>query len=242
VTSGVNEVRELFNRKAGGWEQKYRADGPLRSRLNRFGDCIERAVPRGGRVLDLGCGTGSLARYLSAKGYLVTACDIADKMIDEGVRTSLGTSVVFRLLKPVWNHLPFESNTFDAIVASSVFEYVHSVDEVLAECRRTLKPGGCIVLTAPDPKHYVRRAESLIRPIAVGALRLSTLGPLPRLTAYFQYLRASRNRMPAAAWRRAAAIRGLVTGTGWLDADSALLLMRFSKPAEESGIDTERSL
>ena len=170
-----SDVRQLFNQKAGTWEEKYASNGPLRHRLPRFATRIGRDVQPGGSILDIGCGSGSLAGHLSAMGYSVTACDIAEKMIDEAVRTSQSTTIAWRLLPPFWNRLPFESNTFDAIVASSVFEYVDSVDDVLAECGRTLRPGGALIFTAPNPQHYVRKIESFFRPAAVGALRMRVI-------------------------------------------------------------------
>jgi SAM-dependent methyltransferase len=45
--------------------------------------------------------------------------------------------------------LPFPDNHFDAVVAFEVFEHVFSIDEVLGEIRRVLKPGGQILLTIP---------------------------------------------------------------------------------------------
>src|SRR5512137_621210 len=41
---------------------------------------IERTFPRGARLLDLGCGTGIDAAYLSARGYEVTAIDASPAM------------------------------------------------------------------------------------------------------------------------------------------------------------------
>jgi ubiquinone/menaquinone biosynthesis C-methylase UbiE len=155
-------------------------------------------------------------------------------MIDEGIRTCKSTAIVWRLLQPSWSSLPFEANAFDAIVASSVFEYVQSVDAVFAECQRTLKPGGCVILTAPNPQHYVRKLESLFRPAAVAALRSRVFEVVPRIGGYLSYLDASQNRMSAAAWKQAAACGGLIAGENWLEAESPLMLLRFAKTIRTS--------
>jgi SAM-dependent methyltransferase len=151
-------------------------------------------------------------------------------MLGEGIRSCQTTTITWRLLQPFWSRLPFEPDTFDAIVASSVLEYVHSVDHVLAECRRTLKPGGSLIFTAPNPRHYVRRVEAVFRPAAVGALRLRVFELIPRMAGYLSYLKSSRHRMSAAGWKQAAATGGLVAREDWIEPDSALMLIRVAKP------------
>lgn len=45
--------------------------------------------------------------------------------------------------------LPFVDNVFDVIVASNVFEHLPNTTDVLAECRRVLKPDGTLLATIP---------------------------------------------------------------------------------------------
>jgi len=49
-------------------------------------------------------------------------------------------------------HLPFQDDTFDLIVATAVIEHVPSPEIMMNECARVLKPDGIIVITTPDPK------------------------------------------------------------------------------------------
>lgn len=46
-------------------------------------------------------------------------------------------------------NLPFENDSFDAVLCSEVFEHVFNLDEVLKELNRVLKPGGIILITCP---------------------------------------------------------------------------------------------
>jgi SAM-dependent methyltransferase len=49
------------------------------------------------------------------------------------------------------NHLPFQFNTFDAVVAGEIIEHLEQPLEFLRVCRRVLKPGGLLVLSTPNP-------------------------------------------------------------------------------------------
>ena len=74
-------VESLFNDKAPAWSAKYAPDGPLFQRLRAFGDRLRALVAPPADVLDFGCGTGNLARYLSGEGYRVSACDVCRKYL-----------------------------------------------------------------------------------------------------------------------------------------------------------------
>src|SRR5260370_41620217 len=77
----VREVLRLFDAKAAGWAAKYATDGPLAGRLASLSAAVSRHTQAGDRVLDLGCGTGELARALAAAGLRVAGCDISRQML-----------------------------------------------------------------------------------------------------------------------------------------------------------------
>jgi SAM-dependent methyltransferase len=56
---------------------------PVYLRIPPFGEAeiVERAVPRGGEVLELGCGVGRITRELVARGYRVVAVDESGAML-----------------------------------------------------------------------------------------------------------------------------------------------------------------
>ena len=76
-------MRLLFDAKAGSWAAKYAPQGRLAGRLTQLAYAVGYHVPAGGRVLDLGCGTGELARQLAAAGLRVTGCDISANMLSQ---------------------------------------------------------------------------------------------------------------------------------------------------------------
>jgi SAM-dependent methyltransferase len=101
-----------------------------------------------GDVLDFGCGS---------KPYraLFTACDryVGVDIAVSGHNHAESEIDVYYDGKT----LPFDDASFDAAVSFEVFEHVFNIDAMLVELRRTLKPGGRIVLTMPFawPEHEV---------------------------------------------------------------------------------------
>jgi phosphatidylethanolamine/phosphatidyl-N-methylethanolamine N-methyltransferase len=106
----------------------------------------ERAVDRldleaGERVLILGCGPGSDLEYLP-DGVSVTAVDVAPAMIrrTEARADELGLDVDARVGDA--RDLPFDDNSFDAVLLHLVLSVVPNADEVAAETDRVLAPDG----------------------------------------------------------------------------------------------------
>jgi 2-polyprenyl-3-methyl-5-hydroxy-6-metoxy-1,4-benzoquinol methylase len=195
-------VLRLFDAKAATWSSKYAADGRLTGRLTELVAAVELRVAPGGRVLDLGCGTGELARGLAARGYHLTGCDISAEMLDRAEAHETSRSVAWVLMPPGWQSLPFDSASFDAVMGSSVLEYVDDPLAVLSECARIVRPGGAVICTVPDVRHPVRWLELLgSRAIQVWSLG-SGATRSTRFSAYVSYLQVSRQRHGHQWWRR----------------------------------------
>lgn len=196
----VLEVKDLFNAKAKGWSRKYEPAGPLTFRVEAFKQVLGRHLLPNSRVLDFGCGTGAIASALVENGLRVAACDVAGEMIAAGKQIYARLAIEWLLLPANWKQLPFEASSFDAIVASSVFEYLSDVNAVLRECHRILKPGGFLVATVPNPRSVVRKLENVFRPVAVLADKAPLLNRVSKLRLYAAYLKCSRNRLPMDDW------------------------------------------
>ena len=87
-----DQVRALFDSKAAGWPGKYAPAGRLAG-LARLDAAVRARVGPGGDLLDLGCGSGDLARRLAAGGYRLTGCDIAPRMLREAAAADGGHTV-----------------------------------------------------------------------------------------------------------------------------------------------------
>src|ERR1019366_1038458 len=110
----ADQVRLLFDAKAATWPAKYAPEGSLTGRLAQFAEGLADQVAAGGRVLDLGCGTGNLARAADAAGLRVTACDISPEMLRRATAGDRGGAVDWVSLEPRWARVPFESAAFHA--------------------------------------------------------------------------------------------------------------------------------
>jgi ubiquinone/menaquinone biosynthesis C-methylase UbiE len=101
----------------------------------------------GGRVLELGCGTGNLQRELErAQGaQLVVGLDASPQMLAIARRMLAASGLSDRLVRAVAQALPFSATSFDTVVATFPSEYI--IDSAtLAELRRVVRPGARIVV------------------------------------------------------------------------------------------------
>jgi ubiquinone/menaquinone biosynthesis C-methylase UbiE len=106
----------------------------------------------GAEVLEIGCGTGTLALMMAARGAHVTAVDASPLMLAEARRKAeeagLEDDVMFKQLDvtELANH--FEPGSFDAIVSTLAFsEFLPEVRRyALQEAAALLKPGGWLLV------------------------------------------------------------------------------------------------
>jgi demethylmenaquinone methyltransferase/2-methoxy-6-polyprenyl-1,4-benzoquinol methylase/phosphoethanolamine N-methyltransferase len=148
----------------------------LGNRLFGLGDGRHRrsldlaGVQRGERVLDIGCGPGTLA-ILAAKRSgpegEVQGIDPSEEMIDLAQKKSAKAGVHARFQTGVAERLPFPDSSFDVVLSSLMLH--HLPDDVksqaLREVARVLKPGGRLLavdMSGGGP-WYWRLATSVIR-------------------------------------------------------------------------------
>ena len=102
------------------------------------------------RVLDLGCGYGSTARYLAANfGCAVTGANISEKELElaRSRATEAGLDHLLSFEYGDFHRLAYADDRYDVVWSQEAFLHAADKNAVLSECRRVLKPGGSLVFT-----------------------------------------------------------------------------------------------
>ncbi|MBX2829852.1 MAG: class I SAM-dependent methyltransferase [Rhodospirillales bacterium] len=193
----VEETKAFFDDLASGWSGRYAADPAMHKRSERFYNGLHPYLSVGSQVLDFGCGSGLVAHHLSTKGYLVTGIDLSPKMIGQA-RLS-GDRANFFVYEGDGT-LPFDDDVYDAVISSSVLEYVPNPKEILLEFRRVLKDEGVLLLTVPDMRNRFRKKESIKRSLMLFPPFYYVL-KMSRWKEGLEYLKLSCNRFSIREWQ-----------------------------------------
>ncbi len=119
----------------------------------------------GQRVLDLGCGTGTIARQMATRGCNVVGLDIDFRMLEAAETLALADDV-----EVDWVESPAESTgladaSFDSIVAGQSWHWFDQ-DDAIAEVERLLAPDGRFAVCGfdwlPLPDTVPEATEALI--------------------------------------------------------------------------------
>lgn len=111
-------------------------------------------IPSSGKILEVGCGTGSFIERLSKKGYDCTGLELNDAAVQ--VCREKGLKVYNELLD---KHLIENAGTYDVVCAFQVLEHVYDVNSFITECIKCLKPGGKLIFAVPNNFPYYSKYD-----------------------------------------------------------------------------------
>jgi SAM-dependent methyltransferase len=161
-----------FGRLAARYDQLRPAD----EHWQQLFHAMDSAAGLAGRILDVGCGTGTLLAALAGRGR-VFGVDASPEMLAAARRKAPRAG----LKEGRAEALPFKDGWFDRVVFQLV---LHLVDrpKALAEAHRVLAPGGRIVIATFDRRHFGRFWLSRYLPSleAVDSARFPTREELER--------------------------------------------------------------
>lgn len=110
-----------------------------------------------GRLLDVGCYDGQVARSVAPASARIVGVDLSLPALraarDRGIAVARAQ---------VEGGLPFADASFPTIVAAEVIEHVFDTEAFLAELRRLLEPRGRLLLTTPNLVALSGRAKLLL--------------------------------------------------------------------------------
>ena len=127
----------LFVRAARRWEP---------DDARSFARMLEPYVGPGGRILDVGGGTGHLATLIaSATGWEVAVLDRSPRMLASasdlpGITVTCGDA----------SAMPFDSGSFDAAIVVDAFHHMDRQADVARELARVVRPSGGLIVADED--------------------------------------------------------------------------------------------
>jgi 2-polyprenyl-3-methyl-5-hydroxy-6-metoxy-1,4-benzoquinol methylase len=187
---------------ASDFAEGYTTSPGFRERLSVWTDLIGQYVQPGDRLLDAGCGAGTLSFVAAGRASSVVGVDGSANMIAlaEAERARRGLDNM-RFQQAWLAALDSEdAGSFDVILCSSVLEYTADLDAEVARLSRLLRPGGRLIVSLPNRSSLYRHVEAVayrltgrpryfahvrhvLSPVAFGE-KLRTLGLEPQLTRY----------------------------------------------------------
>lgn len=113
-------------------------------------------LPANAKILELGCGPGYLwkenvDRIPSA--WDITLSDLSSGMLDSAWRNLVVTGRNYKFKEIDAQDIPFENDTFDAVIANHMLYHVPDKPKAIAEIKRVLKIGGRFFATTVGDNH-----------------------------------------------------------------------------------------
>lgn len=110
----------------------------------------------GRRILEVGCGSASCARWLNTQGALATGTDISAGMLRHARKADERTGITTPLVQADAQYLPFTSGSIDtAFSAFGALPFVGALATLFAHVHRVLRPSGRWVFAVTHPMRWI---------------------------------------------------------------------------------------
>lgn len=107
-------------------------------------------IPPGARVLDLGCGSGAVGRFLTRRGDGAVIDGLTLNTEEAALAAPDYRRVEVANLDSADLAALFAGSQYDAIVCADVLEHTRHPQQVLASARRLLAEGGRVLISIPN--------------------------------------------------------------------------------------------
>ncbi len=141
----LKEQQEFYDQ---GWRGELERGKEQRGNLQTNLEFIDQTdlLKEDDRLLEIGCGIGSVVHALSEKGYTITGVDISQEAIGYG----LNKYGPIDLQVQAAEELPYEDESFDVVLSFDLFEHIARIDMHVREVARVLKAGGYYLFQTPN--------------------------------------------------------------------------------------------
>ncbi len=148
-----SNVASFWDRESLNWGEKYRKRTSYFYRCRAIYQLFASTGIRQASILDYGCGSGDITFPMLRDGHSVTGVDIAEGMIrkarDRAEKAGLSEKATYYYLQ---HGIPSNilSDQFDAVICSSVLEYVQDDMSLVRIFYSILKVDGFLIISVPD--------------------------------------------------------------------------------------------
>jgi SAM-dependent methyltransferase len=170
----------MYDRESAAWERR-RDEPEHRELVEGIADELAKVVAPPGPVADLGCGPGAHALALARRGYDVVGVDGSPRMVEVARARAErdGVAATFAV-HDVAAPLRFADASLGAVLASLVLQHLSHPAAFITEIRRCLRPGGCLLMTAP-----ARDSRTLTTPNPYWRLRAAFYHHVPGVVRFY---------------------------------------------------------
>lgn len=145
-------------------------------------------------VLDVGCGTGALAKVALELGARRVVCaDISSLMLNLAMTKETSNQSRRSFCQLDAASLPFKEGSFDAVISGMTFGTLPDQERVAQEMVRVAKPGGLVCIGAHGPEHYWEAIDATLRCIKKRYVLGYRFEWWPRTEAYIRDLLQKSN-------------------------------------------------
>ncbi|MEK7544411.1 MAG: class I SAM-dependent methyltransferase [Patescibacteria group bacterium] len=114
-------------------------------------------------ILDAGCGNGYLLRKFADQARSLVGIDASKKLLAAATHNTSGLPNVSTVLGDLGQNLPFDSLSFDVVIANMTLQYLPALEQFALESARVLKKHGILIVVIDHPAHALfLRAQELV--------------------------------------------------------------------------------